>query len=74
MQDLANKGEEGFLRMLQRVAGTSLFDEKLEKIGVSLGEAYSKKETLNKTLEDISDKLQGLEADKEAYKDVEIVE
>jgi hypothetical protein len=43
--------------MLQRVAGTSLFDEKLEKIEVSLKDASNKKQTLIKTLEDISDKL-----------------
>jgi hypothetical protein len=55
--DIANKGQDGFLKMLQRVAGTSLFDEKLEKIGTSLQDAYNKKEILIKTLDDISDKL-----------------
>jgi chromosome segregation ATPase len=36
VQELATKGEAGFLRLLETVAGTSIFDYKLAKMDVSL--------------------------------------
>ena len=74
VQDLASKGEGGFLRLLEHVAGTSLFDEKLSKMDTSLQEAFNKKATLAEVLSEIEQKLQGLKADKEAYKEIEEVD
>ena len=40
----------------------------------ALSEANEKKQTLNTTLGEINEKLQGLQLDKEAFKEIEVVE
>ena len=51
------KGESGFLNILREVSGTVLFDEKLSKMEAALTEANMRKQALNATLEEISEKL-----------------
>lgn len=75
MQDLVAKGESGgFLNILKEVAGTVKFDDKMEKMQVSLKEAKEKKNTLDSTLGEILTKLEGLQIDKEAYREIEAVD
>ena len=69
------KGESGgFLNILKEVAGTVKFDDKMEKMQVSLKEANEKKNSLNITLGEILTKLEGLQIDKEAYREIEAVD
>jgi chromosome segregation ATPase len=75
VQDLVAKGESGgFLNILKEVAGTVKFDDKMEKMQVSLKEAKEKKNTLDSTLGEILTKLEGLQIDKEAYREIEAVD
>lgn len=74
MQDLVAKGENGFLAILKEVSGTVQFEEKMTKMQQALTEAGEKKETLKLTLTEISAKLEGLQVDKEAFKEIEAVE
>lgn len=75
VQDLVAKGESGgFLNILKEVAGTVKFDDKMEKMQVSLKEAKEKKNTLDSTLGEILKKLEGLQIDKEAYREIEAVD
>jgi structural maintenance of chromosome 3 (chondroitin sulfate proteoglycan 6) len=60
--------------MLKEVTGTRLFDEKLAKMEQALNEAQVKKQTLNSVLSEIDTKLEGLQSDKELYKDIELLE
>ena len=50
------------------------FDDKMEKMQVSLKEANEKKNSLNSTLGEILTKLEGLQIDKEAYREIEAVD
>ena len=50
------------------------FDEKMAKMQQALTDAAEKKKTLETTLEEINTKLQGLQVDKEAFKEIEAVE
>ena len=50
------------------------FDEKMAKMQQALTDAAEKKKTLEATLEEINTKLQGLQVDKEAFKEIEAVE
>ena len=74
MQDIVAKGENGFLAILKEVSGTVQFEEKMAKMQQALTEAGEKKETLRSTLTEISAKLEGLQVDKEAFKEIEAVE
>ena len=75
VQELVAKGESGgFLNILKEVAGTVKFDDKMAKMQVSLKEAKEKKNTLGSTLGEILTKLEGLQIDKEAYREIEAVD
>ena len=69
------KGESGgFLNILKEVAGTVKFDDKMEKMQVSLKKVNETKNALSTTLGEIDTKLQGLQIDKEAYREIEAVD
>jgi chromosome segregation ATPase len=68
------KGESGFLGILKEVSGTVQFDEKMAKMQMALTEASYKKQVLSTTLGEINAKLQGLQIDKEAFREIEVVE
>ena len=74
MQDLVIKGEHGFLSILKEVSGTVQFDDKMAKMQQALTDANDKKQTLQTTLAEINSKLQGLQLDKEAFREIEVVE
>ena len=50
------------------------FDEKLSKMQSALEETKDKKKALDETLTEIYAKLEGLQVDKEAFKEIEQVE
>lgn len=62
------------MRLLQHVAGTAQFDEKMGKINNSLQDAFNKKQILAGVLAEIELKLDGLQVEKEAFKEVEEIE
>ena len=69
------KGESGgFLNILKEVAGTVKFDDKMEKMEVSLKKVNEAKNTLTITLGEIFTKLEGLQIDKEAYREIEAID
>ena len=68
------KGESGFLGVLKEVSGTVQFDEKMAKMQAALTESTEKKQVLNTTMVEINAKIQGLQVDKEAYREIEVVE
>ena len=52
------------MRILKEAAGTVKFDEKLTEIGQKKAEMEKKIETGDRTIEQIKEKLEGLQVDK----------
>lgn len=60
--------------MLKEVTGTKLLDDKLNKMQHALTDAETKKQALGQILGEIKVKLDSLQQDKEAYKEIEELE
>lgn len=67
VQELADKGEAGYLEMLKEVTGTAQFDSKIEAMGKSMLEAKAKKEQLQEVLQQIKSKLEKLGGEIEVF-------